>query len=220
MKTIKIACKGVGTVSLNEIEPIQGDLKNLSKENFEKLKLKIIKHGYTAPFFLWKDPSKKKWSILDGTQRDRVLIEMQKDGYDIPPLPYVEVFANTLAEAKRILLTYVSQFGKVDPQGLYQYSIEGEFSSDELDEYAIPDVDMAAFKEEFFDIAPKEVDLPDLPSSDPDCQQITFILSNEQKDILDEALEKAKKSEDCSDGINQNSNGNALAAILKHYVYG
>lgn len=66
----------------------------------------------------------------------------------------------------------------------------------------------------------ESIDFPALESSDPDFQSRTFILSNEQNDILDEALKKAEKEEDCSDEINQNKNGNALAAILKRYVYG
>lgn len=80
------------------------------------------------------------------------------------------------------------------------------------------DVEMLAIKD--FVIDPSEIDLPELKSEEPDCQQVTFVLSNEQKDILDEAISKAKKDEDCSDELNQNSNGNALAAIVKRYVYG
>ena len=66
----------------------------------------------------------------------------------------------------------------------------------------------------------EEAPLPDLATGDPDFQQVTFTLSNEQKDILDEAIAKAKAEEDCSDEINPNSNGNVLAAILKRYVHG
>jgi hypothetical protein len=80
------------------------------------------------------------------------------------------------------------------------------------------DVDMLGIKN--FAIEPAEVDLPDLSAGDPTCQQVTFILSTEQKDIMDEALKKAKREEDCTDEINQNENGNSLAAILKRYVYG
>lgn len=80
------------------------------------------------------------------------------------------------------------------------------------------DIDMLGIKD--FVIEPMDGVLPDLSVNEPDCQQVTFVLSNEQKDILDEAIKKAKKEEDSSDEINQNSNGNALAAIVKRYVYG
>lgn len=69
-----------------------------------------------------------------------------------------------------------------------------------------------------FKIDPLEVDFPDLSGKDPDFQQRTFILSNEQNDFLNEAMKKAKSVEDCSDEINKNENGNVLAAIMKAYV--
>ena len=80
------------------------------------------------------------------------------------------------------------------------------------------DIDLLGIKD--FTIEAADGILPDLSAKDPDCQQVTFILSNEQKDLLDEAIDKAKTEEDTTDTINQNSNGNALAAILKRYVYG
>lgn len=51
-------------------------------------------------------------------------------------------------------------------------------------------------------------------------QKISFILSHEQKDLLDQALEKATKEEDCIDDLNPNHDGNALTAIIKRYIYG
>jgi hypothetical protein len=80
------------------------------------------------------------------------------------------------------------------------------------------DVDMLGIKD--FVIEPLDGILPELNAPDPDCQQVTFVLSNEQKDLLDEAMEKAKIEEDTTDEINQNSNGNTLAAILRRYVHG
>lgn len=79
------------------------------------------------------------------------------------------------------------------------------------------DVDMLGIKD--FVIEPSEIELPDLGNgSDPDIQQVTFTLSNEQKDFLDQAMEKAKKELDCTDEINQNQNGNIIGAIMRNYV--
>ena len=80
------------------------------------------------------------------------------------------------------------------------------------------DVDMLGIKD--FVIEPADGELPDLNIGEPDCQQVTFVLSNDQKDLLDQAMAKAKKEEDCSDEINQNANGNTLAALLRRYVHG
>lgn len=150
-KTIRIECTGVGKIKLEDMEPIQGDLKSLSTTNFEKLKNQILTYGFSAPFFLWKNPKKTKWSITDGTQRFRVLTELKKQGYEVPALPYVEIHAKSELEAKKKLLSYVSTFGKVDKQGLYSYIIEAELGIEDMDDFEIPEVDMEMFKAEYFD---------------------------------------------------------------------
>lgn len=150
-KIIRIECKGHGVISLSEIEPIQGELKSLSSSGYDKLKNQILMHGFSAPFFLWKNPKKEKWSICDGTQRFRVLSELKNQGYEIPKLPYVEIFAKSELEAKKKLLSYVSQFGKVDRQGLYQYIMDSEIDVADLEDFDLPEVDLSQFKEEFFD---------------------------------------------------------------------
>jgi hypothetical protein len=111
----------------------------------------------------------------------------------------------TEAEREKVVVVENGHFG------VWNYDLLSGFSIDigELD----LDISIPA------DINPSEIDLPDLgDGSDPDIQQVTFTLSNEQKDVLDEAMEKAKKNEDCIDEINQNKNGNILAAILRAYV--
>jgi hypothetical protein len=80
------------------------------------------------------------------------------------------------------------------------------------------DIDLLGIRD--FLIEPSDGELPDLSDKDPDCQSVSFVLSNEQRDTLDAALAKAKAQEECSDGINQNANGNTLAAIMRRYVYG
>jgi hypothetical protein len=45
------------------------------------------------------------------------------------------------------------------------------------------DIDLLGIKD--FVIEPMDGILPELSAEDPDCQQVTFVLSNEQKDILD-----------------------------------
>jgi hypothetical protein len=79
------------------------------------------------------------------------------------------------------------------------------------------DIDLLGIKD-FKLIEPEEVSMPVMDGKDPDCQQVTFTLSNEQKDFLDEAMKKAKSELDCTDGINQNANGNIVGAIMRNYV--
>lgn len=80
------------------------------------------------------------------------------------------------------------------------------------------DIDLLGIKD--FVVEPMDMDFPDLgDGSDPDIQQVTFTLSNEQKDIIDQAMDKAKKELDCTDEINENKNGNTLAAICRAFNY-
>lgn len=88
----------------------------------------------------------------------------------------------------------------------------------ELPNLELPSVDLLGIKD--FKLDTSEIEFPELSGKEPGFQQRTFILSNEQNDFLNEAMEKAAASEDCSDELNQNKNGNILAAIMKRYVHG
>jgi len=94
-----------------------------------------------------------------------------------------------------------------------------------LDNLKELDLDIASIDMEEFGLIDfelpqtSEVDMPNLgDGSDPMVQQMTFTLSTEQKDIVDEAISKIKTQSECHDEINENKNGNALAEIMKLYV--
>lgn len=114
---IKITCETKLYLPLENILDFQGELKSLSTTNYEKLKKQIVEQGFSAPIFVWKNDG--KYYCLDGTQRRAVCTKLKEQGYKIPDLPCVEILAKTKLEAKKKLLSYVSQYGKVDPQGLY-----------------------------------------------------------------------------------------------------
>lgn len=71
------------------------------------------------------------------------------------------------------------------------------------------------------DFEVKEIELPDLgDGADSMIKKVTLTLSTEQADFLDEAIKNSKKEFDCSDEINDNTNGNAVAALCKNYING
>jgi hypothetical protein len=76
MRAVQVKCSAAVNVPLADLTPLQGDLKQLSTANFEKLKRSILKHGITFPFFVWQSDGTNY--ILDGTQRDRVLVQMAR----------------------------------------------------------------------------------------------------------------------------------------------
>jgi len=145
---IKVQCDTKLSLPLENILDFQGALKTLSTANYEKLKKQIIENGFSAPIFVWKNDG--KFYCLDGTQRRLTLAKLKESGYKVPDLPCVEIFAKTKLEAKKKLLSYVSQFGKVDKQGLYQYIIDAELGIEDMQEFEIPELNMDEFKEEFF----------------------------------------------------------------------
>lgn len=143
---IKIACETKLYLPLENLTPFQGSLKDHG--NKEKLKKQILEQGFAAPIFVWKNDG--KYYILDGHGRCSALQDLKNTGYKIPDLPCVEIHAKTKREAKKKLLSYVSQFGKVTGAGLYEFITEAELDLEELEDFEIPEIDLEDFKEEFF----------------------------------------------------------------------
>jgi len=85
-------------------------------------------------------------------------------------------------------------------------------------------IEMLGIKGFTLDMSEKDLpdkDLPDREIRDaPFIQPVTFILSNDQKDILDAAMSKARKTEEWEDELNHDEKGNVLSSILKRYLYG
>lgn len=144
---IKVACDTKLYVALENLKEFQGNLKNHG--NKEKLKKQILEQGFSAPMFVWKNDG--KYYLLDGHGRLGACKDLKQAGYKIPDLPCVEIFAKTKTEAKKKLLSYVSQFGKVEGEGLYKFILDAELQVEDLEDFEIPEIDLDEFKAEFFD---------------------------------------------------------------------
>src|SRR5215831_14702564 len=141
---IKITCTAATTIKLEDLTPIQGDLKELSHRNFEKLKKSILKHGLSFPFFVWRHDGQN--FVLDGHQRDRVLRKMQEQGYQVPPLPCALIEAKDSKDAAAKILLISSQYGKMTEESLDEFLSENELDmNDLLDELELPALDMRYF---------------------------------------------------------------------------
>lgn len=151
LKEVQIKCKGSMTLELEQLTPFQGELKELSKANHDKLRKQIIELGFSEPICVWKNEN--KYYILNGHQRLRVLTEMKKaEGFKIPRLPVVEVEAETEHEAKKKVLALTSQFGNITGQGLFQFASEANIDLPTLEDFRFPEINLDAFKAEFFDM--------------------------------------------------------------------
>lgn len=134
IQTISIKCDNEKTLELAEMTELQGGLKERTDIDYDKIKLSIIKYGFSFPFYIWK--SGKTNYILDGHGRFETLCRMQKDGYIIPPLPVFYIKAKDKAEAKQKLLRLNSTYGKMTKESVLEFAEDLEINFDEI---SLPD---------------------------------------------------------------------------------
>ena len=149
MQAVQIRCTAAVNIDLAKLTPLQGELKELSDVNFEKLKQSILKHGITFPFFVWQSNGENY--ILDGTQRDRVLKRMSDEGYEIPLLPCALIQAKDRREAAEKILLISSQYGKMTNNSLEDFLAENDLDLSELqNELELPSIDLEFFRDSDF----------------------------------------------------------------------
>ena len=131
---IEINCTGSDTIQLHELTEFQGELKERSAGDIEKIIKSIKKHGFSFPFFVWKNDGKN--NVLDGHGRLLALKQMAAAGEEIPALPCVYISAKNEAEAKEKLLKLNSQYGHMTADSVAAFL--GDIKID-FDELALPD---------------------------------------------------------------------------------
>jgi len=158
---IRIECEGAKNLPLESLLPTQDQLKELSQDNYAKLKNEILSEGFSFPFFVWQHNNENR--ILDGHHRRLVLIKMREEGYEIPELPCAIVKANNEKEAARKLLAVTSQYAKITDQGLYEFMNKFDIDMSEIkDRFEFSDIDLDAFEDNFF------AEVEQLPDGDED----------------------------------------------------
>ncbi len=217
MKKVKIECTGTESLALSKFTEMQGSLKDLSDDNYERLKKSILKYGFSFPMFVWKD--KKTNYIVDAHQRKKVLKRLEAEGYEIPALPTVFINAKDKKEAKEKLLQLNSNYGKITQDGLYEFLNEPGFELDfeelKLD-IDLPDVDMELFGGSFLNDGDSDsFSLPD-GAKEP-FQQITFTLADAQAEFIKGCLGLARKDNTVETFGNENGNGNAIYRVAKEW---
>lgn len=150
MKKIEIKCKGADSKPYNELLPFQGNLKDLSDENYQKLKKEILELGFSEPVSVWLNDN--KYHLLNGHQRHRVIKRMvEVEGYNCEPIPINIVEAKDVKEAKKKVLALTSQYGEITPDGLYEFMNESDISIEEItSSFRFPEIDLDLFNTDFF----------------------------------------------------------------------
>lgn len=145
------------TIDYREVEEFQGNLKDLTKDNYARLKKSIEENGFFIPMFLWKH--KGKFKVLDAHQRLRVLKKEEATPYEIP---YIEIEAKDEQDAKKKLLLISSQYGTITREGLdeFAFDLEDDWMADTLNFDNIFDFDKV------IDIEEDEYEVPDKIKTD------------------------------------------------------
>ena len=110
--SIEINCTGSDTIQLHELTEFQGELKERSAGDVEKIIKSIKKHGFSFPFFVWKNDGKN--NVLDGHGRLLALQQGGAPGQEVPALPCVYTGYKNEARAKEKLRKLNSQLRKRD----------------------------------------------------------------------------------------------------------
>jgi hypothetical protein len=147
---VRITCDGSGAVDLDKLEPLQGNLKSLSDEDYERLKASIDALGFSFPVAAWKSP--KGIKIIDAHQRVDTLKRMKAEGHDVPKmLPVVWIQAKDEKEAGLKILAATAQYGKIEVDGLNKFMKTFNVGIDQLESnYRFPEVDVESFRMSFF----------------------------------------------------------------------
>ena len=189
----KITHKQIDDLIFAEYNPRQ-----LSDEQYKHLKDSISRFGLIDPIIINKNKD-RKGIIIGGHQRVKVAKTI-----GINEVPCVEIDL-TYDKERELNVRLNKNTGSWDFDVL-----ANTFDIDELIDWGFDEKDLQLFDNDYDD----EFSLPD-GDKEP-FRQIAFILSDEQYEIVEAALKKAKKN-DFGDTGNENSNGNAIWWICNSY---
>jgi hypothetical protein len=145
-------------ISWRSLEWLQNpNLKEMKKEEFERLKNSLKKNDFIQPFNVW-DEAGKIW-ILDGHHRKKALEDLEKNGIFIPDLlPASFVECQNRKDAVKLILVYSSIYANVTEEGLYELmNIEG-LQLAEFDDLVLPTIDLKKFEQGYFDQEPQDAE--------------------------------------------------------------
>lgn len=168
-KNILIKCRSAELASCSDLIPFQGNLKDLSKENYKKLKEEIISLGFSEPLSVWKNDG--KMYLLNGHQRHRTLKKMIEEGYNCPAIPISMIEADSFEEARKKVLALTSQYGEITGQGLYEFAMDSGLTADDIKKrFRFPEIDIDEWRLEFFkdNVENPQCDEDEIPDPPPE----------------------------------------------------
>lgn len=128
---IKIEKIALENIDYRTLRPLQGNLKDLSSVNYEKLKKSFSEKGLFIPMFVWKHEN--VFWLLDGHGRERLFVKekplfVSDDGKESYDVPCIVVEAKNVKDAKEKILLISSQFQTITREGFDEFAADLEDS--------------------------------------------------------------------------------------------
>lgn len=208
---IKTSVKGAGFVKLDDLAPLQGELKTLDRENYEKYRKSLIDFGVSFVTHIWKHRGKSH--IIDGHQGRFTMRKMRdEEGWKIPPIPVAYVEAKNFEEAKRKVLVAASEYGKMNVKSLFEFAQSADIPYDDIvASFSLPSIDQGQFMSMFKDMpkidnlpTPPDSQTPDMKHSSDGVKQVLLFFTTENHEEfmgLTNELSKKYGKENISDTL-------------------
>lgn len=194
----------IDMVKTDDLIPYVNNSRTHSDEQVTQIASSIKEFGFTNPIL-----TDGEGGIIAGHGR---LMAAKKLG--LTEVPTIALEGLTEAQKKAYVIAD-NQMALNSGWDLDQLRVEVERLS-ELDF----DLDLLGFDGDVLDkLLDIDAELPELPDGDRNpFQQKTFTLHDEQANLVDDAILKAKTSPLIDTGLNENSNGNAIAFICEQWL--
>lgn len=195
------------TSKVSDLIPYARNSRTHSDEQITKIAASIKEFGFLNPVIIDGDNG-----IIAGHGR---VMAAKKLGMD--EVPTVEASHLTDAQRRAYIIAdnrLALDAGWDDEMLRVEFAelAEAEFDL-ELTGFTLDEINALDFDEG------EEVGMPDLPDGDKEpFQQKTFTLHDEQAAIVDDAVTLARTNPLVDTGLNENSNGNALALICQQWL--
>lgn len=192
--------------SVKELIPYVNNSRTHSEEQTRQIASSINEFGFTNPVLI-----DEKGGLIAGHGR-----LMAAEKLNIEEVPCITLTGLTEAQKKAYIIAD-NQLPLNAGWDLDTLRLEVE-TLQELDF----DLNLLGFDDKVLDqLLDIDCELPELPDGDRDpFQQKTFTLHDEQANAIDDAIQKAKTDPRIDTGINENSNGNAIAWICEQFLRG
>lgn len=205
---IKIGEMQIQNIDYRKLKPLQGNLKDLSKTNYSKLKKSFTEKGLFVPMFVWQEGD--VFWLLDGHGRERLFskekaVFVDSKGKETFEIPALIIQAKDLKDAKEKILLISSQFQRITQEGFDEFAIDLDSSwlEESVNFDAFPYMQEVKTPEDKAAIE-KEEDTPEIPKEpktkvgdiyflgqhvlycedSTKIENIKFILKNESADIV------------------------------------